>query len=270
MSINNMPADYEFAEPEAKALSQSLRAFGYDVSTAVADLIDNSISAEAKNIYIQFEWNEGDPWVAIIDDGSGMTEQQLFQAMKPGSSDPLDKRDKNDLGRFGLGLKTASFSQCRSVTVISKTINSKLCIRRWDLDLISEQNKWILLKIGSPVSDAVYEQYLKDTEHGTVVLWEKLDRLVPEEYIDNEDYQRAFLDYGHQVKEHVSSVFYSYMRGLNKINFYLNNNLIEMWDPFALNNTHTTYLPAEKLFVNGKEVDIHSYILPHQKWLDAE
>ena len=107
--------DFEYAEPDAKSLSQSLRAFGYDISTAVADLIDNSITADAKNITIQFEWNEGKPWVVIADDGKGMSEAELFQAMKPGSTNPLESRSKNDLGRFGLGLKTASFSQCRKI-----------------------------------------------------------------------------------------------------------------------------------------------------------
>ena len=112
---------FEFADPNAASLMQSLRAFGYDVSTAVADLIDNSITAEASAISICFEWNDGEPWISIADDGYGMTENELSEAMKTGSKNPLDERAPNDLGRFGLGLKTASFSQCKRLTVASKT-----------------------------------------------------------------------------------------------------------------------------------------------------
>ena len=99
--------EYDLAVPNAASLMQSLRAFGYDIATAVADLIDNSITAQANRISVQFEWNNGNPWISISDNGYGMTEDELFEAMKPGSKNPLDERSENDLGRFGLGLKTA-------------------------------------------------------------------------------------------------------------------------------------------------------------------
>ena len=100
--------DYEYADPNAASLSQSLRAFGYDISTAVADLIDNSITAEAKEISVKFDWNSDDPVISIADNGHGMSEAELYEAMKTGSKNPLDTREERDLGRFGLGLKTAS------------------------------------------------------------------------------------------------------------------------------------------------------------------
>lgn len=117
--------EYELANPNAASLIQSLRAFGYDISTAVADLIDNSITAKANTISIVFEWNNGDPWISIADNGYGMSEPELFEAMKTGSKNPLDERNADDLGRFGLGLKTASFSQCRRLTVATKSSDPK-------------------------------------------------------------------------------------------------------------------------------------------------
>ena len=119
-------------------LIQSLRAFGYDITyTAIADLIDNSITANASEIHIQFTWgNDNKPWITISDNGNGMTEDELFEAMKPGSKSPLDIRNDNDLGRFGLGLKTASFSQCRRLTVITKTTKTSIALRCWDLDFV--------------------------------------------------------------------------------------------------------------------------------------
>ena len=107
----------ELAEPQAASLIQSLRAFGYDLPTAIADLVDNSISAGAKNVWLTFHWRGVQSYFAIADDGRGMAEAALINAMRPGSRNPQEIRDTTDLGRFGLGMKTASFSQCRRLTV---------------------------------------------------------------------------------------------------------------------------------------------------------
>ncbi len=133
MDIINLP-------PNSKALIESMRDIGYSIESAVADVIDNSITANSKNIHLEFFWNGGNPWIAIIDDGYGMTLDVLKNAMRFGSASPLNLRDENDLGRFGLGLKTASFSQCRELTVISKQ-NSIVNAAQWDLDRISKSEK---------------------------------------------------------------------------------------------------------------------------------
>ena len=111
--------DYDIVNPGASAMIESLRAYGYSLNSAIADLLDNSITAHAKNIWIHMYWDGGNSWLSITDDGSGMDEKTLINAMRPGSQNPLDQRKEDDLGRFGLGLKTASFSQCRSLTVVS-------------------------------------------------------------------------------------------------------------------------------------------------------
>ena len=106
--------------PSAAALIQSNRAIGYSFEAAVADIIDNSISADAKFVDIRSGLNGDDTYLAIIDDGMGMTSNELLNAMRYGSINPLEKRNLNDLGRFGLGMKVASLSQCSILTVISK------------------------------------------------------------------------------------------------------------------------------------------------------
>ena len=111
---------YDLTQPEPAALVESLRAFGYSLRTAIADLVDNSITAKSKNIWVHFEWNGAGSRITIKDDGDGLTEAALVTAMRPGNQSPLDDRAPKDLGRFGLGLKTASFSQCRRLTVVSK------------------------------------------------------------------------------------------------------------------------------------------------------
>ena len=262
--------DYEFADPNAASLSQSLRAFGYDISTAIADLIDNSITAEAKEIFITFDWNEDNPVISIADNGYGMSEKELYEAMKTGSKNPLDTREEHDLGRFGLGLKTASFSQCKRLTVASKKKNTSISVRCWDLDLVNATNRWILLKNGSDTSNRIINDYFGNRQNGTVVIWEKLDKIVPENCLDDADYQTAFLDYAKQVKNHISLVFSSYMRGNKKIAFKLNNRDIELWDPFMSDCTFTSLQPSESLFVNGHEIRIKPYILPHQSKISTE
>ena len=128
---------YENLYPSPSSLMESLRDIGYSMETALADVIDNSITAQATDININFSWNDAEPWLAISDNGHGMNYQELLLAMKLGSLSPLESRKDNDLGRFGLGLKTASFSQCRRLTVVSKKENS-ISAMEWDLDQITE------------------------------------------------------------------------------------------------------------------------------------
>ena len=260
--------DYEYANPNPAALMQSLRAFGYDISTAIADLIDNSITARATKISVQFDWNQGNPWIAVIDNGQGMSENSLFNAMKPGSKNPLEERTANDLGRFGLGLKTASLSQCKRLTVASKEKDGKnVNIRCWDLDLVTSEKAWVLLKKATPEAQKLIDLHFEKYDFGTIVIWEKIDKIIPEAYRNNEEYQQAFLMYAKVVKDHIAVVFSSYMRGQDKILFELNGRPIEMWDPFMSDNPLTTRLPTESLYVNGKEVKVKTYILPHQSKL---
>lgn len=269
-SISLHPEDYEYANPNAASLMQSLRAFGYDISTAIADLIDNSITAQANRVSIQFEWNDGTPWISIADNGYGMSERELFEAMKTGSKSPLENRAENDLGRFGLGLKTASLSQCKRLTVASKTKCGQVNIRCWDLDIVTKGQAWILLKTASDTARNIIDKYFETCASGTIVVWEKIDRIIPGTHINDEEYQSAFLTYAQAVKDHISVVFSSYMSGSKKVIFELNGRIIDMWDPFMTDNSYTTRLPTEHLYVNGAEVRVKTYILPHQSKLSAE
>ena len=133
----------EIVNPNVKNFIKSLRDIGYTFEVAVADVIDNSITAKSKNIKIH-STNESNLIFSIFDDGIGMNEKELIEAMRLSSKDPDEKRDSKDLGKFGLGLKTASFSQCRQLTVITKK-NNIVSTRKWDLDFISQKNEWYLL-----------------------------------------------------------------------------------------------------------------------------
>lgn len=161
--------------PSASSLSESLRGLGYSLGDAVADIIDNSIAAEASIVWISYSPSVGrDAWLSIRDNGFGMNEAELLQAMKLGSISPALKRSVKDLGRFGLGLKTASFSQCRRLTVCSRK-NGEMHAYAWDLDELAKSDGWNLLRVNDPEKDFRFAE-LMDQDSGTVVLWEKIDR----------------------------------------------------------------------------------------------
>jgi len=180
---------YEDLPPRAHAMVASMRAIGYDLATAIADLIDNSIFAGANNIWIKYHWEGSGSWIYILDDGHGMSEEKLKEAMRLGSQSPLDERDPKDLGRFGLGLKTASFSQCRVTTVYTKTPEGVTSIRCWDLDHIEETQRWELDTIPPENTESILSN-LDRLSHGTMVLWQKVDRVVEMDDLDDEEGMR--------------------------------------------------------------------------------
>ena len=172
--------EYDIVGPRADALMESLRATGYSLPDAIADLIDNCLTAGARNVWLTFHWAGSDSWVSLLDDGLGMTCPALVNAMRMGSQSPLEERSGSDLGRYGLGMKTASISQARSLTVASRVSgDAEVNIRRWDLDHVACVKDWHLLR--SATDEGVTRlSVLNQMSQGTVVLWEKLDRLVGE------------------------------------------------------------------------------------------
>jgi hypothetical protein len=133
--------------PRADALMGSMRSMGYSFESAIADVIDNSISANCSFIKLFFPKEITDKIaVGILDDGEGMPEDILFEAMRYGSGDTEIERDENDLGRFGLGMKSASLSQCRILTVASKFDNEISCFC-WDFNYIKNTKDWIVKEL---------------------------------------------------------------------------------------------------------------------------
>lgn len=261
---------FDIVEPAASNLVEALRDIGYSLESAVADIIDNSISASARHVDIRFGWSDDrQPWIAIVDDGKGMTEAELVEAMRPGGKDPLSKRRADDLGRFGLGLKTASFSQCRELTVTTRQ-NGKLASRQWDLNLVRQKNCWILRR-PSLVELSNHPVSVDDVpEPGTVVLWRQLDRL--DLGSDASQHHQIMNERMMTICEHVALVFHRFISGepgKPKVVFRINGSVIEPYDPFNAKHPATMHLGEELFEIEGKRVTLRPYILPHHSKVDA-
>ena len=169
--------------PTAEVLMFSMRAMGYSFEAAIADIIDNSVSAGASKVQIGFPYSPTECFVTIADDGCGMTYDELFDAMKYGSLGKKNGRAENDLGRFGLGLKSASLSQCRKLTVVSKK-DGNISAMAWDLDEIEKQQDWMLV-IHTPdeIQHLPNISQLDAFDTGTIVIWENFDLIQKENYL---------------------------------------------------------------------------------------
>ncbi len=252
------------AIPEASSMIETFRAIGYSIEAAVADVIDNSISAEAKNVWLNFDWKGSETWVSIKDDGFGMNNEELIQAMKPGSKNPLDGRSNKDLGRFGLGLKTASFSQCRKLTVLSKKEGFQQAFWTWDLDYVKESGKWELLKF---LPDAKMESEIDNQKSGTIVLWNEIDRLVKNFHSDDAKALDKFLVIMEQVKNHLSMVFHRFIES-GSIKIWFQGRQIKAWNPFLISESATQIFPDE--YLNNGKVIVKGFVLPHKSKISEE
>jgi hypothetical protein len=253
----------EEAKPKPKATINSYRSFGYNLQTAIADIIDNSISAAAKNIWIEYCWAGSDSYLTICDDGNGMDLPDLVDALTPGSKDPEHLRVESDLGRFGLGLKTASFSQCKRLTVLSKTATTEMVKRCWDLDYVNEVERWELLNY---LSDDRLAEPLNVIAKGTLVIWEKLDRLVGTADKDNEYVRKLFFEEFNLLEKHLSMVFHKYIEN-KKLILWINGSKIVFWNPFLLNMGSS--LAGAEVLGNGN-IEVKAFILPHTSKLTEE
>jgi hypothetical protein len=252
------------AEPEASSMIETFRAIGYSIETAIADIIDNSITAGAKNIWVDYDWKGSNTTLSILDDGIGMNNEQLIQAMRPGSKNPLEVRNENDLGRFGLGLKTASFSQTRKFTAFSKANNFNPVFWSWDLDFVNLKQAWKLIRFVP--DEAKWNAKFESINSGTCVIWWDLDRLTKDTLEESEDAKSKFLGIMDSVKSHLSMVFHKYID--EGIKIYFRDRLIKSWDPFMIGSDGLQTKPETKL--EGGTIKIKGFVLPHRSKLTAE
>ena len=242
--------------PEARLLLASLRSVGYTEETAIADIIDNCISAHANHVDICFDWNN--KRILIVDDGNGMAAADLIENMRIGSSDPDQARSEDDLGRFGMGMKTAAFSLGKMLTVVTKT-DGVVSNAVWDLDQIPQIGWNLIVRDSSEIEDYA----AKLDEQGTVVAIEHLDRVI--DLTDENKSKKKFFAVARKVEKHLALTFHRFIEEDGLV-LRLNENPIIAWNPFVLSNSATQELSDETIWSDdGKsEVNIQPYVLPHK------
>lgn len=255
--------------PHAKMLLVALRSVGYTNETAIADIVDNSVSGSATEVELYFDWNNRR--IIIADNGFGMDYQDLMDAMEIGSANPNDMRPSEDLGRFGLGMKTASFSMAKKLLVVSKK-NSMISNAEWNLDVVEAEDKWKISEYDrlelSKILESVntYTQY-NNWEQGTLIIISNLDRLIDE--ANTEKSKKNFYKMIRHIKFHLAITFHRFMEE-DGLKISVNENVIVPWNPFWIKSPSTMELAKEELFDGKNEVIVEPYILPHKNKFNSE
>lgn len=256
--------------PDASSLMMTARSFGnYDLGGALADLIDNSINAKSRNIDIICTLLDNkDCEVRVRDDGDGMTEAELIAAMRPASTNPTETRSLNDLGRFGWGMKSASFSQCKILTVISSS-GKQTIGATWNLDDIADWNMGIL---DEDMCDGKLTTNFGN-QTGTELIWSNCDRLSENGTLTREHFNSLISD----ARRKLSLVFHRYLSGeggkLKSIKINVNGTPLDNVDPFCISNLATRQFPNEVIDVpmDGKsqQIEMRAFTLPHYSKLTS-
>lgn len=261
--------------PSAKRMIRSQRDMGYEFAAAVADLIDNSIEAKANTVRVNAEWEGAASYVMIADNGEGMSPDQLKEALRFGSERDYEE---SDLGKFGLGLKTASLSQCLRVTVATRRNPNRADITAycWDVEHVEATNRWEILNIKSADLPLQVRLHLKETT-GTVVIWERLDRVLGYKYPEGESARKQLNVMTRGMEEHSAMVFHRFLAGEvrgKRLAIYVNENRVEAWDPFVRKEGQTKTLESKAFPLEGIKgkgaVVVEPYVLPSEAMFSSK
>jgi hypothetical protein len=261
-------------QPDPERVIEGLRDTGYQLETAIEDIIDNSIAADATKIAIELKMDHsGAVEVYIADNGYGMSHADLIDAMKYGSK---VRPNPKSLGKFGLGLKTASTAFCRRLSVISKASGSKEYHKAtWDLDHVAEKNKWLLQESKPEPSEIQYlTRIINGNNSGTLVIWQKVDRLLRDYSIPGGTHaKRALEQIADHLIDHVAMVFQRFLDESDDreatIEITIDNRKVIPHDPFC--KGESTVLAGEErvpVEIGGEtkgEFVIRAYVIPN-KW----
>ena len=264
---------YEDVTPNAEFLIRASSEQGYSLEAALADLIDNSISAQATKVELLVDTEEESFTLYVADNGNGMTNIELANAMKFPSQSPENRRQPNDLGRFGLGMKTASFSQTRKFTVLSKKNNDQeYCARTWDLKALKDGGWRVIVNPKKDIATVIskYKKISSDSFLGsfenfkpnTIVIWHGLHKF--EEFISERDTkQTLYKELLEVTSEHLSIAFHRFMERTDRpISIRLNHKILEPFNPLPSDARDFRGLgPLSRTFNNG-DFSFEGFILP--------
>lgn len=260
--------------PDPERAIMGLRDTGYTFNTAIADIVDNSIAANATRVDIRVEIDPmNDVTVFVADNGTGMDEEGLINAMKYGSK---RREDPNSLGKFGLGLKTASTSFCRKLSLISRAKGDSTVRKvQWDLIHVARQNSWELLFPNANRDEITLLDATANGASGTLVVWEDVDRLLNREYNSSTGEAKALKRKVEKLNQHIAMVFQRFLDPAHteapNVEITLNGELIKPWDPFCLDEPSTEKVADYPIAISleGKDEDLvinlKAYVLPRKE-----
>ncbi len=244
-------------------LLESMRSVGYSFEAAVADIIDNSIAAGAKEIQILADSVEAS-YIAFLDDGTGMSGDEARHALKLAGTSG-NQRDATDLGRFGLGLKTASLSQCRRLSVVTAR-NGSLTGLQWDLDYVLSTGNWSIRVLDREDLSAIpHADQLESSGAGTLVVWQSLDYLLAGAHDPSLEVSERLSS----LRHHLGLVFQRFLEGRGAIRIDVNGVAVDAIDPFLEGSSKTQIGPRESVVIDGHIVSVEPFTLPHPSALSA-
>jgi hypothetical protein len=230
--------------PNPSRLVQALRELGYDNYASVLDLLDNCIDAEASEIRIQAVEEDGDVVISILDNGKGMDAETLSEALRLGSE---TDREPGDLGKFGMGLVTASIALGQRVDVITKPTSGGAVRGGFDLEEVVKQNRFVKYMGPASATDAGQIPY----PSGTLVRLSKTDRLKV----------RHVTTFANTLRKKAGQVFRRFLKAGTSIE--VNGVKVEPIDPLMLSDPETRLvLPETELEVEGGLAYLRAVDLP--------
>lgn len=263
----------EDANPNPEYLIKSIAEQGYTLETSLADLIDNSIAANATKVEILVGLEKEPFMLFVADNGDGMNETELKLNMQFPSNSPAHLRDKSDLGRFGLGMKTASFAHTRRFTVLSKKKGeTEYAARTWDVEYLTKKKKWkILIPSKQEIEDILknYQylttSYLKsfdDFAASTIIVWEGLYKY--EQFLSTENKKTAVQqDINEITNEYLSVVFHRFMeRASEPLKIRVNNQHVEPFNPFPESEADFRPIMPKHKAIKTDALSMKGFVLP--------
>ena len=270
----------EDASPNPEYLIKSIAEQGYSLETSLADLMDNSISANADKVEVLIDTDSEPFKLFLADNGEGMTEKELSENMQFPSNSPDESRHDFDLGRFGLGMKTASFSQTRKFTVLSKKAGDKKYHgRTWDVDYLRENGWKIIVNSDEEVAKIMYlykrlsKDYLsvfEDFEANTIVIWDGLYKF--EDYLKEENRQHSLKKEITEItSDYLALVFHRFMeRGANPLQIRINNKRVKSFNPFPEEEKDFRQIEPKQSAFRSDVIKIEGFVLPSRSIAEAK
>ena len=259
--------------PDPKRVIEGLRDTGYVFNTAVCDVVDNSVAAEASLIDLRLQMDFGGSLTFFIaDNGFGMDEAGLLNAMKYGSKS--GNGSSISLGKFGLGLKTASTAFCRRLSVVTrKSKGAEVLKATWDLDHVAQVGDWQLIFPDISKDESGIFEEITQGGSGTLVVWENTDRVL-KEYSDplGKPAQKAMTKQIDALREHLGMVYDRFLTpgagSFANVRMKVNGINVEPWDPFCKTESElvaeVAAMPIE--FSDGRTAtfSLRAYVLPRK------